>query len=449
MKNKSLFLFAAFAALASAQVAQTSDIVIKLIGKDKPIIAVPDLRGSGDTQAFMNAFNGTLYSDLETAGIFQMSSKSVYPLTIPQRPQDFRQPAAGDATTGLWLTGWSNPPVNATYLTFGYAGVSNSQFVLYGWLYNVKQPDLANAQMIGKTYLGSLDAAGATKVAHEFASDILKLFGVESLFGTRIFFVSNRSGNKEMWSMDFDGQNQKQVTFYKTISTMPSVSLDGSRLAFTSFLSGTPQIVVHSTETNRRLPFFNQQASLNAGMSFMPDGKRVIYSSSISGYPNLYNSDINGAGIHRLTSGRYIDVEPKINPKTGNDIVFVSGRGGPQQLYRMGIEGTDVERLTTGEGQASNPSWHPNGSHIAFSWTRGYDPGNFNVFIMDVADKQYVQLTHGAGRNENPYWAPDGRHIVFASNRSGSMQIYTMLADGTQVRQLTSRGRNEMPVWSK
>ena len=144
MKNKSLFLFAAFAALASAQVAQTSDIVIKLIGKDKPIIAVPDLRGSGATQAFMNTFNGTLYSDLETAGIFQMSSKSVYPLTIPQRPQDFRQPAAGEPATGLWLNGWSDPPVNATYLTFGYAGESNSQFVLYGWLYNVKQPDLAN-----------------------------------------------------------------------------------------------------------------------------------------------------------------------------------------------------------------------------------------------------------------------------------------------------------------
>ena len=252
-----------------------------------------------------------------------------------------------------------------------------------------------------------------------------------------------------MWSTDLDGQNQTQVTFYKTISTMPSISMDGSRLSFTSFLSGSPQIVVHSTETNRRLPFFNQQASLNAGMSFMPDGKHVIYSSSISGHPNLYTSDVNGAGIRRLTSGRFIDVEPKINPKTGNDVVFVSGRGGPQQIYRMGIEGTDVERLTTGEGQASNPSWHPSGSHIAFSWTRGYDPGNFNIFIMDIADKQYVQLTHGAGRNENPSWAPDGRHIVFASNRSGSMQIYTMLADGTQVRQLTSRGRNEMPVWSK
>jgi TolB protein len=127
----------------------------------------------------------------------------------------------------------------------------------------------------------------------------------------------------------------------------------------------------------------------------------------------------------------------------------VSGRSGPQQIYKMNIEGTDVSRLTPGDGQASNPSWHPNGKFIAFSWTSGYEPGNFNIFLMDVTTQKYDQLTHGRGRNENPTWAPDGRHIVFMSNRNGTKQIYTMLADGTNIRQLTGAGSNEMPVWSK
>jgi TolB protein len=105
--------------------------------------------------------------------------------------------------------------------------------------------------------------------------------------------------------------------------------------------------------------------------------------------------------------------------------------------------------LTTGEGQASNPSWHPDGQHVAFAWTRGYAPGNWNIFVMDVGTRSYVQLTYGAGRNENPGWAPDGRHIVFSSNRSGSEQIWTMLADGTQLQQLTTQGQNTMPVWGK
>lgn len=446
MKKK---LLIAIGICALVGLAQESDFVGKLTGGVRPVIAVPDLRGSGGAQALMSVFNSTLYSDLETSGSFKMAPKSNYPIQVPQRPQDFQKPAENAQPTGLWLTGWANPPVSANYLTFGYAAESNGQFVLYGWLYNVKQPDLTNAQMIGKTYLGPLNDVGARKVAHEFAADILKLFGVEGLYGSKIFFVSTRSGTKEIWSMDYDGQNEKQVTVYKTITTMPSIAPDGSRLAFTSYLSGLPQIIVHSAETNRRLPFFNQQASMNSNLSFAPDGKRVIYSSSVGGYPNLYGADLNGGNIKRLTSGRFIDVEAKINPKTGSDVMFISGRGGPQQLYRMSIEGTDVERMSTGEGQVSNPSWHPNGAYVAFSWTMGFQPGNFNVFIMDVADRKFVQLTHGAGRNENPSWAPDGRHIAFASNRSGRMEIYSMLADGTQVRQLTSAGRNEMPVWSK
>ena len=119
------------------------------------------------------------------------------------------------------------------------------------------------------------------------------------------------------------------------------------------------------------------------------------------------------ADLHRLTHSGALEVEAKVNPKTGTDIVFVSGRGGTPQIYRMSIDGTDVARLTTGEGDAVNPAWNPDGQHIAFAWTRGFEPGNFNIFIMDVASRDVVQLTHGAGRNENPSWAPDGVHLVF------------------------------------
>jgi TolB protein len=459
MNKKTLLASACISALALLLAAQQSDILIKITKGERASIAVPDFRGAGETQQYMDAFNQTLWTDLETSGLFRMVPKTMYPLEVPQRPQDFRPPLQqrrrGEPPTpvrqGPWLTDWSDPPVSATYLAFGYSAVQGERLVLFGYLYNVTQSDLANAQVLGKLYFGTVDAEGARKVAHEFASDIMAQFGYKSLVGTKIYFDSDRTGKgqREIWSMDSDGSNQKRLTFYDSLSMMPAVSPDGTRIAFTSYAKGNPVILIHSLITGGRLPFLNQVASMNAQPEFTPDGKQIIFSSTAAGGDaQLFVANIDGSNLHRLTYSRAIDVEPKVNPKTGTEIVFISGRSGTPQLYKMNLDGADIQRLTPGEGDVANPAWHPDGQHVAFCWTRGYAPGNFNIFIMDVATRQFDQLTFGAGRNENPSWAPDGRHIAFSSNRDGTTQIYTMLADGTQVKKLTNQGRENMrPVW--
>lgn len=457
--------------LAGASAVYPQGGIVGVVGKqgEKPSIAVPDFRGSGDAQQYMAVFNRTLYNDLDTSGQLKMIPKTLYPLQVPQQPGDFRQPAAGQPSNGLWLTDWSGPPPNANYLAFGYTAVQNNQLVLYGWLYDVRQPTPSAAQLIGKVYLGSLDEAGARKVAEEFAADILKQFGATSLIGTRIYFVSDRTGHKEIWSMNYDGSDQKQFTNYRTITTFPCVSPDGTKIAFTTYPLlassrtasasafgkqqnlGQPQIYLHSLETGRKLVYYNQQASMNAASDFLPDSRHLLIYSTAGGvrFSQIYETDLDGGDLHRITHTDSLEVEAKANPRTGQELVFVSGRGGTPQIYRMNIDGTDVGRLTTGEGDAVNPSWNPDGQHIAFAWTRGFEPGNFNIFVMDVASRDVVQLTHGAGRNENPSWAPDGVHIVFSSTRGGRTQIYTMTADGNHVQQLTTQGNNEKPVWSK
>ncbi len=435
--------------------AQQSDVIIRLMQGERAAIAVPDLRGAGGAAAYMNDLNATLFADLQESGLFQMVPKSMYPVNVPQRPQDFVPPASPrkrgrkPVSRGPWLTDWSEPPVSANFVTIGYAAEQNGRIVLFGWLFNVNQPDINNAQVFGKLYFGDLDANGARKVAHEFAADILGQFGHKSLLGTKIYFVSDRSGAKEIWVMDYDGSNQKQITHYGAVTTFPAVSPDGTRLIFTTYAEGIPMLYVHSLETGRRLPFYNQKASMNAMAEYTPDGKKVVFSSTAAGGDaQIYICNPDGSSLERLTHSGSIDVEPTVNPKTGSELIFVSGRSGVPQIYRMNMDGTGTTRLTTGEGDAVNPSWHPDGQHIAFSWTKGYDPGNYNIFIMDVATREYVQLTHGARRNENPCWAPDGRHLVFSSNRGGSTQIWTMLGDGTQLSQLTTHGHNEKPVWS-
>jgi TolB protein len=444
MTRKTAVFTSFILALTGSALLFAQDITTWISGSaGKPALAVIDFRGSG-SQPYMAAFNSTLFNDLQGSGLFDMKPKSLYPLNNPQRPEDLRPDGNGQ---GFALSDWAGAPINASHLVFGYTAALNGALVLYGDVYDTRQKNPQSAQLLAQRYTGSLDAAGATKVAHEFANDIIQKFGgAGSLLGSRIYYVSKRGGSDEIWAMDWDGNNQKALTNLKSTSIMPAVSPDGSRVAFTSYAKGRPGIMIVDTLNNRLLPFYNQEASLNATPSFTPDGKQIYYSSTATGIAQIYAAGLDGQGFRRISHRDAIEVEPKLNPKNPGLLLFVAGPG-HQQIYQMNSDGAGVERVSNGEGEASNPSWHPDGQHFAFSWTRGYATGNFNVFVMDIGTRQFVQLTHSEGRNENPGWAPDGRHLVFASTRTGSSQIFTMLADGTQVKQLTMQGNNRFPVW--
>jgi TolB protein len=422
----------------------------------KPLIAVPDFRATGTTApGLMATFNSTVQRDLQSSPFINFLPKTLYPLRIPQVPSDL---AAGDAAVnvspapmpGYRLADWYAPPARANYLGIGYGAEDRGLLVVFGYFYTTA-PNITNlqqAQVFGKVYTASLDQAGAVDAAHHYAADILGQFGGQSLIGSRIAFVSDRTGSKEIWVMNWDGTDQHQLTKYNSISTFPSASPDGRIVAFTTYATGYPAIQLFSLETGRKLPFYNQRASMNAFVSFTPDSKQIVFSSTASGgAAQIFMANSDGSGFRRITNSGVIEVEAKINPKTGTELVDVSGRSGLPQIYRMNIEGADVQRLSAGTGEATNPAWNPDGSHIAFAWTKGFEPGNYNIFVMDVVNKDTIQLTSGEGRNENPSWAPDGAHIVYASKRGRQSQIWVMNADGTGKHPLTESGNNEKPVW--
>ncbi len=467
MKPKTLLALLTVLAAAGALVltAQNANFNGVIKEGEQLKLAVPDFRGSGGADKFMQVFNDTLWNELDNGGVVKLVGKSLYPLNIPQRPEDF---TSGSAK----LTDWSQPPVEANDLAFGYTAEQNGQFLLLGNLYNVGQPSPAQASLFAKRYASTLDENGARDVARQYAADILAQFGAKSLAGTKIFFVSDRSvparrlpdgttvGVKEIWEMEYDGSNQRQLTFYKSLSSQPAVSPDGKMFAFTSYpqkvegsyvVDGNPIIMIHSLDPDRRLNFYNPVSSIVATPEFTPDGKHVLFATKIGAEkdPKIYMSNLQGGELMQLSHANAVEVEPKVNPKTGTEVVFISGRTGHPQLWEMNIDGSGAHMLTDGTGEVANPCWRPDGQYVAFSWTRGFTYGQYNIFIMDMVSGKWDQLTHDTGDNENPSWAPDGLHLAFSSKRNRVTQIFTMLANGTHVQQLTTKGNNLEPVWTK
>ena len=239
MRKSTLITLALLAVITAAALFAADDLTIWIKGSGgKPALAVIDFRGTGTSQPLMEAFNSTLFSDLQSSGLFDMKAKSLFPLNNPQRPDDLRPDDNGQ---GFALQDWSSAPLSASHLVFGYAAAVNGSFALYGNVDDARQANPQSAQLMAQRYAGSLDQAGATRAAHEFASDIIQKFGGSaSLLGSRIYYVSKRGQSSEIWAMDWDGGNPKQLTRLNNIVTAPAVSPDGSRLAFTSWARGAP-----------------------------------------------------------------------------------------------------------------------------------------------------------------------------------------------------------------
>lgn len=392
-----------------------------------------------DASAYKNTFDSTLYSDLATAGIFDVVSKSLIPQSTPGTPAE------------ISLAQWSSAPASAAMVAFGNIGVQNGSLVANGFLDDAKNTQYP--QVFAKQYTGEPSDDTARQLAHKFADDIIFRLGggIPGIAESKIYYVKRGGGAKEIWVMDYDGANQHAITHLGQISISPRVSPDNSLVAFSSLGRDGFQIKMFSLLLGR-LVHFNSVGGTNLSPAWSPNGQQLAFSSSRTGDPEIWVSDPQGAMAHRITNYKGPDVSPTWNPKTGAQIAWISGRTGLPQLYIMDSDGSGVTRMTDG-GYATSPSWSPNGQFLAFAWNRKYGPGapgGQDIYVMEIASKRWIQLTHDIGRCDFPSWSPDGRHIAFANAPDGvdsHNRIMTMLADGTGKRALTGPG-TDMPNWS-
>lgn len=306
--------------------------------------------------------------------------------------------------------------------------------------------DVGKQQVVlGKEYQG--DSTQITKIAHKFANEIMKFFtGEYGVFGTQIAFSSKVGRFKELFVMDMDGANMRQLTNDRSLNLSSSWDATGKKLVFTSYRNRQPDLFIMDLAT-KSVKQVTNSPGVDIGGKFSADSNAIMASINPGQSSQLALVSLGGAVIKQLTpNSRGIDVSPDYSPDYSR-IVFCSDRAGGPQIYVMGADGSSPKRISfVKSSYCTSPVWSPKGDKIAFV-CRG--DGGFQLFVSSADGTNPRQLTSG-GDNEDPSWSADGRYLTFSSTQGpgAGSSIALIREDGSNFREITSsRLGDGEPAW--
>ncbi len=392
-------------------------------------IAVPDFRNlsAKEVQPELAAeLPRVVTEDLETSGYFAAMDKEAF----------LAEETEGETLAKIDFKSWS--VIGAELLLKGrYTCIGRSLEVEIR-LFDV----FLGRQILGKRVLG--DISGRRRLMHRISNQIIRtLTGREGVFLSKIAFVSNTTGHKEIYVSDYDGHNVRQLTFDKNIAQLPRWSPDGKKLLYNSYKDGGTHLYLRDMTSGslRRISF---REGLNIGAAWAPDGRHFALTLSPGGDPDIFLLNLEGKIVKQLTDHWGIDVSPTFSPD-GKKIAFVSNRSGSPQIYVANLDEGTQERITFEGNYNTSPAWSVL-DRIAFTSMNG---GRFDIASVAPEGGPVRWLTQEQGNNEDPNWSPDGRYVVFSSNRSGAYHLYLMDANGQGQRRITSlKGDQISPSWA-
>jgi TolB protein len=293
------------------------------------------------------------------------------------------------------------------------------------------------------------------RLAHIIADAIYKrVTGEDGYFDTRVAYVSEsgpaNARVKRIAIMDQDGANNRYVTDGRTIALTPRFSPTLQEIVYMAYGEdrGPPRVYLQNVDSSRR-ELLGNFPGMSFAPRFSPDGTKVVMSISADGNSDLYEMDVRGRALRRLTNTPAIDTSPCYS-NDGSQIVFNSDRGGSQQLYVMGAGGGGERRISFGEGRYATPVWSPRGDYIAFT---KIGAGGFGIGVMRTDGSGERMLASGF-LVEGPTWAPNGRVLMFfrgnpsSGGRAGSVGLYQIDITGRFERQVPTPGDASDPAWS-
>ncbi|MHB1604911.1 MAG: hypothetical protein ACYCTV_00755 [Leptospirales bacterium] len=379
----------------------------------------------------VNFANRLIQKDLEESGYFELVPVS---LNIQR------------SLSNLLLTGDNAKELSGT----GVEGVVGAQIIrddLGVHLIGIVRDPVNGSVLLSRKYT----TTGNIRVAvHRFVDDIIFQFtGFKGVADSRIAFVGkNHHRGYDLYVMDFDGEGLHRLTWDRVLAYSPAWSIHRHLLAYTSYLHGTPQILIYDLSTGRKKPLAHFPG-LNITPVFSRNAEKLAMALSKSDRTQnteLYSYSMNSGKFDRITFTHSNNLSPSWSPD-GRQISFVSDRDGHPQIFVMDSDGSNVRRISFEGFYNVSPSWSPQGDLIAYvCMNQNHRP---KICLTTPDGERHIQLTHGEGQDDSPDWSSDGRTIIFTHQIRGHSVIEKMFLDGTHVHRLGAFSRSVItPVWA-